>query len=149
MTKIIIREAENTDSTAIMALAKNVVVAHVLPTFTNEGRDLYFSTHEQEDAAICDKSKYKTYIACIDKKIVGCIAVKNNYIAHLYVETQHQGRNIGKTLLNTVIANTNEASLNVRSSLNAASFYEKVGFIKTGDQVNYNGIKTIPMELRL
>ncbi|GAL35330.1 hypothetical protein JCM19240_3700 [Vibrio maritimus] len=41
------------------------------------------------------------------------------------------------------------AEVSLRSSVNAMSFYEKHGFVATGPESEFNGIRFVPMTLRV
>ena len=150
MLNVLIKEATDSNLDKIMALSKAVTEEHVLPLFSAEGREFYYSTHEKEDATICDKSKYLTYVALVENELAGCIAIRqDHYIAHLYVKTELQGKGIGRMLLDIVSSAATRPYLKVSSSINAVGFYSKYGFEAQGPEHIFHGIRTVPMELKL
>lgn len=66
---------------------------------------------------------------------------------YLYIEYQKQG--LGKMLLDAIKPDVQSDILTVRASLNAVQFYEKYGFVKTGNAAEFSGLKYQSMELNM
>jgi GNAT superfamily N-acetyltransferase len=66
------------------------------------------------------------------------------YIAQIYVDSTCQGKGIGTALLNEVVRMARGPVLEVKSSLSAAPFYVKYGFVPTGEESELNGIAFVP-----
>ena len=93
-----------------------------------------------------DKQTQGEYIltAIIDDIPVGFISIwmPNNFIHHLYVDTKHQGKNIGTALLK---AATKKAAFPITlkclaNNTKAADFYVRKGFTEKSRGHSSNGI---------
>lgn len=73
----------------------------------------------------------ETYVAEINELIVGFVSLKDDYIAAIFVNSQNQGRGIGKLLLNNLKLLHNKLWLKVYSkNQKSIAFYMKNGFTK-------------------
>jgi predicted GNAT family N-acyltransferase len=71
-----------------------------------------------------------------------------------FVESSYQKQGIGRALFNEALdrIQTNNPTcleISVNSSPNAVMTYEKLGFQKTADEKETNGIKYVPMKMEL
>jgi len=95
------------------------------------------------------------FVAKNNNEIVGILEIRNNdHISLFFVKKEFHGQNIGKTLFENFIRelrqNKNEIkSLTVNSSFFAEKIYSKLGFVKTDEAMEKDGIKYIPMEYKL
>ena len=88
------------------------------------------------------------YVAEENNQIVGLIRGIPERIVNLFVDKNQHKKGIGKKL---VLKFENEAKkyvdkINIRSSLYASSFYEKMGYKKTTGIRNFRGLKVSPMK---
>ena len=60
-----------------------------------------------------------------------------------------QGKGIGKKLMSFIIDDNENSFITVNSSRYAVSIYEKIGFIKTEEEKEQDGLKFTPMKLVL
>jgi len=86
-----------------------------------------------------------------DDEIVGVIATRDiSHIALLFVDKKHHRQGIAKQLYNTVLSEIREnrdiTQVSVNSSPYAVAVYEKLGFIKTDEQQEKDGIIFVPMK---
>ena len=89
------------------------------------------------------------YVAEVDGKIVGMIRGLPNKISSLFVEGAEHQKGIGKKLIETFEKEAKKKMskyIKVRSSLNAVSFYQKVGYRKTTGIRNFMGLKIYNMK---
>jgi GNAT superfamily N-acetyltransferase len=89
-----------------------------------------------------------------DGVFCGVVAVRNNsHLQHLYVVPSFQGRGVGKHLWETArdlaVAAGNSGEFTVNASLNAVSFYERMGFESVGDVSLTGGLRFQPMKLSI
>ena len=83
----------------------------------------------------------ETYLAIVEEKIIGFVAMVDNLLAAIFVDNQIQGKGIGKILLIDALNRCFEISKNIGSfavivdpiDQSAESFYNKYGFIKLHD----------------
>jgi hypothetical protein len=83
-------------------------------------------------------------------EIIGVIATKDvSHIALMFVDKQHHQKGIAKQLYNKVLSETTDytdvTKVTVNSSPYAVPVYERLGFIKTHEQQEKEGIIYIPM----
>ena len=84
-------------------------------------------------------------------EIIGVIATRDiSHIALMFVDKKHHRKGIARQLYDTVLSeiskNADVTRVTVNSSPYAVSVYERLGFIKTGEQQEHeNGIVCVPM----
>jgi len=83
-------------------------------------------------------------------EIVGVIATRDkSHIALMFVDKQHHRKGIARSLYNTVLSelskNSDVTKITVNSSPYAVEAYERLGFIKTDEQQEKDGIIYVPM----
>ncbi|MFW1558838.1 GNAT family N-acetyltransferase, partial [Vibrio parahaemolyticus] len=83
-----------------------------------------------------------------DQHALGFAALRGgNYLTHLFVANSQQGSGLGRTLLNHLLNLTDAREVSLRSSVNAVGFYSRNGFVATGEEAEFNGIRFVPMSL--
>jgi GNAT superfamily N-acetyltransferase len=95
------------------------------------------------------------YIAkCIDE-IIGILEIRNmDHVSLFFVKKEFHGKGIGKLLFDNYIKelkqdNNGIKTITVNSSFFAERVYSKMGFIRTDEIQERDGIKFIPMECKL
>lgn len=92
---------------------------------------------------------FQHYIYLFDNKIAGYLALKDgNYLYHLFVSEQYQGKGIAKTLWHHAIAQSPSDCYTLRSSLFAIPVYKRFGFVEDGERGEKDGIGFQPMTLK-
>ena len=107
--------------------------------------------------ALAERSKINhfTIIAEQDNEPVGIIEIRNNnHIPLFFLKPQFQKKGLGKQLLHYAIEvcsqnNTDLQKLTVHATPNAVQAYEKMGFIPENTEQCINGIKFVPMSLKI
>ena len=94
---------------------------------------------------------FKVYGAFEDNVLKGIIATdrRKRHINLFFVDKVSQGKGIGKKLMSTVIDDNENSFITVNSSRYAIPIYEKIGFIKTEEEKEQDGLKFTPMKLVL
>lgn len=101
-----IRKFEKNDINAIMQIWKNEnIKAHQFILKT------YWENNYQYVEEVLPKAEIYVYI--LKEKIVGFVGVNNNYIEGIFIDTDNQGKGIGRLLLNKVKENKNNLTLRV------------------------------------
>jgi predicted GNAT family N-acyltransferase len=115
--------------------------------YPEQGKQEFWNSINSEDYL----DGLKAYGAFEDKTLIGIIAVRNegSHIALFCVNGADQGKGIGRSLWNTVLADNTYETITVNSSLFATSIYEKLGFVRTAEAREENGIRYVPMEYRM
>ena len=87
-----------------------------------------------------ERTGSRSFVALVDDNIVGAMVVNpdSGYLDQIVVATAHQGRGVAERLLADARAvATRGLELHVnQDNARAIRFYEKQGFIKTGEDVN-------------
>lgn len=130
----------------VITEAKNVNLPYLRTIFLNE-RKRTFTEQDISEFTLedFDKQTQGEYIltALIDDIPVGFISVwmPNNFIHHLYVDTDYQEKNIGTELLKAALQKT-AFPITLKclvSNLKAVEFYLKKGFIEKSKGHSENG----------
>jgi ribosomal protein S18 acetylase RimI-like enzyme len=83
--------------------------------------------------------EHEVFVAELNDEAVGVVALEvgpgGAEIGHLWVAPEHQGRGVGRTLMERAVARAGElgqASIRIESDPNARGFYERLGAIPEG-----------------
>ena len=134
-------------------LANQVFDQCVAPDYKQDGIDEFFRFSNPDAMKERTQTEGFVLVAYQDAKLVGMIEFfPPNIVAMLFVKLPRHG--IAKELLARLITKAKENNpdikkLIVHSSPYAKSVYQKMEFIKTGDETTENGIVYIPMERSL
>lgn len=143
-----IHRVNNEDLTAITKLVEAVSQASVLPHFTDQGKQAYMTRVLPDIKTTFDNDNFVTVKAISNDTLLGFAAMRaGNYLTHLFVSHQVQGRGIGQTLLQHLLNSTDAQEIKLRSAINAVDFYLKHGFEITDQEGEFNGIRFVPMSL--
>jgi predicted GNAT family N-acyltransferase len=94
------------------------------------------------------------YIAKYIDEIIGILEIRNrDHISLFFVKKEFHGKGIGKKLFDNYIKELKQENviktINANSSFFAERIYSKMGFIKTDEIQERDGIKYMPMEYEL
>ncbi|KGY11172.1 acetyltransferase [Vibrio tubiashii] len=143
-----IEKVLKTDLDAVTRLVSEVSTTDVLPLLSEQGKQEYKDRVLPDLASTLDDEKFLSIKAVSSGKVLGFAALREgNYLTHLFVASSQQGLGLGRTLLNHLIDKTDAREISLRSSVNAVGFYNRIGFIATGDEAEFNGIRFVPMSL--
>lgn len=128
-------------------LAYQVFLKFEAPEYTQEGINEFKNSIYSQDFI----NKQTFFGAFIDDNMVGMIATRNNrsHISMFFVDEKAQGKGVGRKLFNKVINGNINHIITVNSSPYALDIYKHFGFIVIDEERCENGIKYIPMELKL
>lgn len=149
-----IKEVKEKDLKEALALVNEVFEAFVAVDYGEEGRNT-FSNHiknkydEYHSDLLAGNKKMWAYYE--DGKIVGVIATRDvSHISLLFVHKDHHKKGIARQMFNRVLEELKEKKeireITVNSSPYAVNVYEKLGFIKTGEEQEKDGIIFVPMK---
>lgn len=142
-----IRELNEERIPEALSLAWTVFLAYEAPDYTQEGIDeFYKSIHD-----ISFLSQLRVFGALANNKLVGVIATRNEgaHIALFFVDRNYHRQGIGRRLFQTVRQVCHADKMTVNSSPYAVPVYRKFGFCATNQEQAVNGLRFIPMELKL
>ena len=123
-----------------------------LNIYTADERQAWIKYIQQEGV-----ERYGKYDNCVyetDGRVVGFVSWSHNdqssAIECLYVLEKFRGQNIGRALLREAEINLPAGStVHIRSTINAAKFYEKNGYRRTGEAISRAGFGIILFEKNL
>ena len=141
-----IQRVNHKDLTAITDLVEAVSKVAVLPHFNEQGKQAYIARVLPDIKTTFDNDDFVTVKAISNDTLLGFAVMRaGNYLTHLFVSHQAQGRGIGQTLLQHLLNATDEQEIKLRSAVNAVDFYLKHGFEITEQEGEFNGIRFVPM----
>ncbi len=96
-------------------------------------------------------------IAACDDKIIGSARLRESSpglgnISYVAVLPEFQNQGIGTKLIENLIVKAQAKkikTLRLKSRINAIKFYQKIGFIEQGNQMDFLGIPHVFMELEI
>ena len=94
---------------------------------------------------------FKVYGAFEDNVLKGVIATdkRKRHINLFFVDKSSQAKGIGKKLMSIIIDHNENSFITVNSSRYAVPIYKNLGFIKTEEEKEQDGLKFTPMKLIL
>ena len=109
--------------------------------------------YEENLAGLCSGQK-KMWAFYQGGEILGVISIRDtSHISLMFVAKQHQRKGVARKLFQVVTDEVKKHSgikqITVNSSPYAVPVYERLGFVKTGEQQEKDGIIFIPMEYSL
>lgn len=148
------RPIEDGEEDRVHDLILRVFYRYVAPTYSMEGIDTF--TGMLTPSFLVEKKAGKfTVVAELEGRILGVLTMINaSHIALLFVESEFQGNGVGKGLIRcgvdlalgrSPVLNT----ITVSSSPNSTSFYKSVGFEAAGDEKDENGMRFLPMGIKV
>ena len=105
--------------------------------------------HHFLDAAFFEKERKQietvylplaeTWVFESDHKVVGFLSLIDNEVGGLFIHPDHQGKGMGRNLLNHATTIRTPLELNVfEENTSAVCFYETFGFIRIGEEWDEN-----------
>jgi GNAT superfamily N-acetyltransferase len=155
LNKAIYRLMAEEDAGKVYELTKKVFDRFVAHTFEQKGIEEFYEIINPESILRRREENHFALIAEVDKDIVGIIEIKaNDHISLLFVDEKFQNKAIARSLIKQSIDLCLEnkpdlTEISVNSSPNAIRIYEKLGFKQTGPEQLFEGIRFIPMVLKL
>ncbi|WP_027362361.1 GNAT family N-acetyltransferase [Desulfospira joergensenii] len=148
----LMKQGEEND---VVNLILNVFSEFVAPHFSNDGVLEFKKFVNNSSISERFQSGNPIIVAVFKNKIIGVIEMRDNsHIALFFVERSFQKKGIAKRLLCEAVKvvrqrNPTVQKITVNSSPNAYTAYQKFGFEGEKALKTVNGIRFIPMELKL
>ncbi len=148
-----IKEIKSNDLAQALDLVNNVFSEFVAIEYSEEGKNTFndYLKHKDEEMAQGLKTGHKKMWGYYqDNKIVGVISIRDvSHISLLFVDKKYHRKGIAKQLFNVLLEDTIKQSktdkITVNSSPYAVEVYEHLGFEKTGEKQEKDGIIFVPM----
>ena len=152
-----IKQVDKTDLKQALDLVNEVFSEFVAVDYSEQGINTfenYLKTKYDEVLADIKTGHKKLWAYYQNNEIIGVIATREiSHIALMFVDKRYHRKGVARQLLDHVLAEiTNKAEvthMTVNSSPYAVIAYERLGFVKTDEQQEKDGIMYIPMTKRL
>ena len=145
----------NGDEYAVSELGFRIFRDEIAPVCSHDGIR-HFTEYIQPDSIKSRlESNYIIDIAVLFDTILGAVEVRDFcHIAMLFVDKSFRGREIGKELVTTAVKsclaeNKSLKIVTANSVPHSVVVYEKLGFKKTGEEQEKNGIRFFPMAMEV
>ena len=148
-----IKEVPAKDVPQAIDLVNRVFSEFVAVDYGEQGRntfEAYLKDKLQEVSAALNSGNKKMWAYYQNGEILGVIATQGiSHISLMFVDKAHHRKGIAKELFQTVLEDLETdktlTQITVNSSPYAVKAYESLGFVKTQEQQEKNGILYIPM----
>lgn len=151
LATLTIAPASAADRRAIQQLVTRVSEQDVLPHLSAHGQATY---REQVIPGLAQTLCSDRFInlkaiahSADGSELVGYAALRDgNYLMHLFIDSRRQGSGLGRQLLERLLQSATTAGIHLRASVNAVGFYRRMGFVETGPEAEFNGIRFVGMK---
>ncbi|MCL2857317.1 MAG: GNAT family N-acetyltransferase [Oscillospiraceae bacterium] len=148
-----IKEVADKDLTRAIDLVNDVFAEFIAVDYSEQGKSTFESylNEKLDKVASSLKSEHKKMWAYYQEdEILGVIATQGiSHISLMFVDKRHHGTGIARQMFNFVLEelakNKNVTQITVNSSPYATKIYENLGFVKTSEQQEKDGIIYLPM----
>ena len=140
---------------AIYQLIKRVYDEFVAIDYCKEGNNFFYNWIQPSKIAERQLNQTNVWIAFEARELVGMIEIRDNkFISLLFVDKIYQGQGIAKRLFNESLKEIIKRDpvldkFYVHASPYSIPIYKKMGFIATDNLREENGIKYLPMEMKI
>jgi len=142
-----VKQLFNNEKDKALLFAKRVYIESKDESYSEQGIETFCNFVNNKEIT----KSFKVYGAFEDNILKGIIATdrRKRHISLFFVDKVSQGKGIGKKLMSIVIDDNENSFITVNSSRYAVPIYEKIGFIKTEEEKEQDGLKFTPMKLIL
>ena len=153
MTIGMIKEIEGKDLKQAIDLVNKVFSEFVAVEYSEQGRNTFenYLKNKYEKVSYDLKTGHKKMWAYYEnEEIVGVLSTRDtSHISLMFVDKNHHKKGIAKQMFGVMLAelrkNPNVTKITVNSSSYAVEVYEHLGFVRTGERQEKDGIIFIPM----
>ena len=142
-----IRQLLNNKKDEALLFVKRVYIESKDESYSEQGIETFCNFVDNKKIT----KSFKVYGAFEDNILKGVIATdrRKRHINLFFVDKVSQGKGIGKELMRVVVNNNENSYITVNSSRYGVPIYEKLGFTKTEEEKEQEGLKFTPMKLIL
>ena len=142
-----VKQLFNNEKDKALLFAKRVYIESKDESYSEQGIETFCNFVNNKEIT----KSFKVYGAFEDNILKGIIATdrRKRHISLFFVDKVSQGKGIGKKLMSIVIDDNENSFITINSSRYAVPIYEKIGFIKTEEEKEQDGLKFTPMKLVL
>ena len=142
-----IKQLFNNEKDEALLFVKRVYIESKDESYSEQGIETFCNFVNNKEIT----KSFKVYGAFENNILKGIIATdrRKRHINLYFVDKVSQGKGIGKELMNIVVNDNENSYITVNSSRYGVPIYEKLGFVKTEDEKEQDGLKFTPMKLIL
>ena len=142
-----VKQLLNNEKNEVLLFTKKVYIECKDDSYSEQGIETFCNFVDNKEIT----KSFKVYGAFEDNVLKGIIATdrRKRHISLFFVDKVSQGKGIGKKLMSVVIDDNENSFITVNSSRYAVPIYKKIGFIKTEEEKEQDGLKFTPMKLVL
>ena len=142
-----IKQLINNEKDKAFLFAKKVYIECKDESYSEQGIETFCNFVDNKEIT----KSFKFYGTFEDNVLKGLIATdrRKRHINLFFVDKISQGKGIGKKLMSVIMKDNENSYITVNSSRYAVPIYEKIGFIKTEEEKEQDGLKFTPMKLIL
>jgi predicted GNAT family N-acyltransferase len=152
---VLIDEMKTEEINYVSNMINNVFVEFVGKDYSEEGKNSFKDYINPQNILTRFNEKTSKFLtAQYGNEIIGILEIKNkDHISLFFIKKEFLGKGIGKKLFKyylRIVENENLGikTITVNSSIYAEKIYSKLGFVKTSEIQEKDGIKFIPMEFK-
>ena len=142
-----IKKITSNEYNNLKELVKKVFDSSVAKDYDENGREEFYKfVNDNEKLDSLDIWGYY-----IEDRLIGVIGTRDeiSHISLFFVDNEFQRHSFGKKLLQTVVDLSKSELISVNSAPSAVKAYKFMGFVSTDSVIETNGIKYVPMELKI
>ena len=142
-----VRQLLNNEKDDALLFAKRVYIESKDESYTKQGIETFCNFVNNKEIT----KSFKIYGAFENNILKGIIATdsQKRHICLFFVDKVSQGKGIGKKLMSVIMEDNENSYITVNSSRYGVPIYEKLGFVKTEEEKEQDGLKFTPMKLIL
>ena len=142
-----IKQLVNNEKDEALLFAKRIFIESEDESYSKEGIETFCNFVDNKKIT----KSFKVYGAFEDNILKGLIATdrRKRHINLFFVDKSSQAKGIGKKLMSVIVNDNENSYITVNSSRYAVPIYEKIGFVKTEEEKEQDGLKFTPMKLIL
>lgn len=142
-----IKKITSNEYNNLKELVKRVFDASISKDYDENGREEFFK-FVNSDEKLNSLDIWGYYI---EDRLIGVIGTRDeiSHISLFFVDTEFQRHSFGKKLLQTIVEASKSELISVNSAPSAVNAYKYMGFVATDSVIESNGIKYVPMELKV
>ena len=120
-----------------------VFMQFVAPEYSKEGIDEFRKSLDDKQRT----RMLKFYGAFVNGTLAGVLCMRApQHIGGFFVRSEYQGKGFGKALFEAMKKDYDKQEFTVHSSPYAVKIYERLGFVRTGEEQTINGLRFTPMK---
>ena len=139
-----VKQLLNNEKDEALLFVKRVYIESKDESYSEQGIETFCNFVDNKKIT----KSFKVYGAFEDNVLKGIIATdrRKRHICLFFVDKSSQAKGIGKKLMNIVTDDNENSFITVNSSRYAVSIYQNLGFIKTEEEKEQDGLKFTPMK---